>query len=326
MKYWVKVMSELFTPYGLFRYSRKHQDDIRQFEFTAVVIPSVMRAFGCSGVVKLEIVPQQLRAQVLSNGSIFFECPRCLLTYFFPDGSYMTNFTHFKGVFDTNLKIEWLGMFTYSFVPGVEWGSLETKLSDPAVSAEIFGKLSSINEKKRSMNDSKVNLNKSRNDSRKGKFPRQEDSDADIDAIRFEAMTKLRSQFKVFQNVSSFGIQEGFMRILQVNDVMSYLKNLKIYQKCSGIKSPVETLTSFVNHEQTPHNGNASSSGDKQSTEYNQEIPQQPHASSGCAKGSVASANSAKRRRFSSALSPLSSSDGTIYEEKDKTSNKKPKR
>lgn len=196
MKYWVRIMSELFTPYGLFRYSRKHQEDIRQFEFTAVVIPSVMRSFGSSGVARLEIVPHQLRAQVLSNGTIFFECPRCLLTYFFPDGSYMTNFTHFKGVFDTSLKIEWLDMFTYSFVPGVEWGSLETKLSDLSVSAEIFAKLSSAGDKRNtSSNDGNRNKNNSN--------IKTESSPSELDSSRFQAMTQLRSQFKVFQNVSS---------------------------------------------------------------------------------------------------------------------------
>ncbi|CAH01011.1 Mfg1p [Kluyveromyces lactis] len=327
MKYWVKVMSELFTPYGLFRYSRKHQEDIRQFEFTAVVIPSVMRAFGCSGVAKLEIVPHQLRAQVLSNGSIFFECPRCLLTYFFPDGSYMTNFTHFKGVFDINLKIEWLGMFTYGFVPGVEWGSLETKLSDPTVSAEIFGKLSTINGKKKSANDSKNNTGKSGIDSKKDKPIKQEFDEADLDAVRFEAMTKLRSQFKVFQNVSSFGIQEGFMRILQVNDVMSYLKNLRIYQKCSGIKSPVETLSTFVNQERAAPSANLGPTVPNTNAEFSHEQSSkaQPTSTGFASSGSSGSTNTAKRRRVSSALSPLSSSERSSLDEKNGANLKKAK-
>ena len=313
MKYWVKIMSELFTPYGLFRYSRKQQDDIRQFEFTAVVIPSVMRAFGSSGVAKLEIVPHQLRAQVLSNGTIFFECPRCLLTYFFPDGSYMTNFTHFKGVFDTALKIEWLDMFTYSFVPGVEWASLETKLSDPKISAEIFEKLSSANSKtstepKKGSNSSKMVA-----------------AQPDLGSLQFQAMAKLRSQFKVFQNVSSFGIQEGFMRILQVNDVMSYLKNLKIYQKCGGIKSPVETLTSFVHHEASLLDENVTRVTGKPNSEYSNEHSQSHSSTNNFGNNSSGSTGTSKRRRFSSALSPLTSSEQTEYQDKDQSNYKKTK-
>lgn len=302
MKYWNQIMGETFTPYGVFRYSRKHQDDIRQFEFAAVVVPSVMRSFGSSGVARLEIVPHQLRAQLLSNGSIFFECPRCLLTYFFPDGSYITNFTHFKGVFDTTLRIEWLDMFTYSFVPGVEWGALESKLSDPLLCKQIFEKLSQVDASKSySAPGDKSRVKSENNGEANSRTPNNSETPI------FGALTQLRSQFKVFQNVSSFGIQEGFMRVLQVNDVMSYLKNLKIYQRCNSIRSPVDSLSLYVQRDTGNPLSNSTGMKRKTGTETTKESTNMAgqSASSSSTHGSLDS----KKRTFSSAVSPLTSGE-----------------
>lgn len=222
--YWNKFALDMFAPYGVLRYTKKNGDNTRQFEFTLPIIPSVFKSLGTMGVVRIEMVPQQLRAQVLSNGTIFFEFPRSSITLFFSDGSYITHFTQIKGIFDSSLKIEWCDISTYNFVPGIEWNSIEKVISNQAFSHEIFQKLSNS-----SVNGSSTSPSYG------------EELPSNISAI-----THLRSQFKVFQHMSSIGIHESFMRVLQVNDVMSYLKNLKVYQKFTGIKSPLHALNSFI--------------------------------------------------------------------------------
>ncbi|AMD22824.1 HHR055Wp [Eremothecium sinecaudum] len=261
-EFWSKFTKDVFTSNGVVRYARKNGDDTRLFEFAMPIIPSLLKFIASTGLVRLELVPQQLRAQVLSKGSIFFECSRCTITYFYPDGSYMTNFSQIKGVFDTSLRVEWCDMCTYSFVPGIEWNSLERVLSDQKVSYQIFQALSDPNassqsgpdvNRERAGNKQHINPGISNYNSTSGQLAdetkgptsgtKQDNPQA---CTNINAITLLRSQFKVFRNVSSFGIQESMMRVLQVNDVMSYLKSLKVYQKVNKIQSPLESLNSFV--------------------------------------------------------------------------------
>ncbi|SCU98397.1 LAMI_0F14444g1_1 [Lachancea mirantina] len=231
--YWQRFTHDLFTPYGIMRYSTKGGEETRQFEFTTPIIPLICQSLGAVGIVRLETVPQQLRAQVLSNGTIFFDCPRCTTTYHYPDGSYMTTFAQMKGLFDSNLKIEWLEIVSYSFVPGIEWNSIERLISTSTVFQDI---VRSLNQKGPGQENDFDKSQKSVNgESKDEPMP-----------LNFAAITKLRSQFRVFHNISSFGIQESFMRALQVNDVLSYLKNLKVYQKIHNIQSPLASLEALV--------------------------------------------------------------------------------
>ncbi|SCU94123.1 LADA_0G06700g1_1 [Lachancea dasiensis] len=230
--YWMRFTNDLFTPNGILRYSTKGGEETRQFEFTTPIIPLVCQSLGAAGVVRSEILPQQLRAQVLSNNTIFFDCPRCTTTYFYPDGSNMTNFSQIKGIFDSNLKMVWVEITSYSFVPGIEWSSLERLITSSPVCHEIFQELSG-------------NQIKSENSEDDSKRPSAGNGGSRV-PTNFSAITKLRSQFGVFNNISSFGVQESFMRSLQVNDVISYLKNLKVYQKANKLNSPLASLESIV--------------------------------------------------------------------------------
>ncbi|SCU96326.1 LAME_0F15874g1_1 [Lachancea meyersii CBS 8951] len=231
--YWKRFTSDLFTLYGILRYSTKAGEETRQFEFTTPIIPLICQSLASVGVVRLEIVPQQLRAQVLSNGTIFFDCPRCTITFYYPDGSYMTNFSQVKGIFDSTLKIIWVEISSYSFVPGIEWSSLERLISSEILCHQIFKDLSKTHEKPQTSDQ-----DPDQQPTSGGQEPQM--------PTNFAAITKLRSQFKVFHNISSFGVQESFMRALQVNDVISYLKNLKVYQKVHNLQSPLSSLEALV--------------------------------------------------------------------------------
>lgn len=260
-EFWNKFIRDLFTTNGVMRYVRKNGEEERLFEFVMPIIPSLLKFIGSSGVVRLEIVSQQIHTNVLSRGSVYFECDRCTITYYYPDGSYMTNFGQIEGIFDSMLKLEWCDMCIYSFVPGIEWNSLERVLSDQNVSYRIFQALSDPNSFSQ-MSSEKTKDAQSQNPERQSSVPNCMPSasnmgcdgskysnahkpDNNQSSVNIDAIIQLRSQFKVFHNISSFGIQESLIRVLQVNDVMSYLKRLKIFQKVNNIQSPLESLSLF---------------------------------------------------------------------------------
>ncbi|SCW03956.1 LAFE_0H02762g1_1 [Lachancea fermentati] len=282
--YWLRFTHDIFTPYGIFRLSTKGGEETRQFEFTTPIIPLICQTYGNVGIVRLETIPQQLRAQVLSNGTIYFDCPRCTTTFYYPDGSYMTNFAQVKGVFDSSLKMEWVEFACYSFVPGIEWNSLERLISAEPICHEIFQYLSQKHDGSQ-LND---------------EGPTKEDSMP----ANFLAITKLRSKFKVFENLSSFGIQESFMRALQVNDVISYLKTLKVFQKVHNIQSPLGSLEAYVaSSSQNKGRGNA-----QQPTYATSASPSNP-PSAGQQKSSNTPARMPQAKRRQSDVSPLSTTE-----------------
>ncbi|SCU93260.1 LAFA_0F15456g1_1 [Lachancea sp. 'fantastica'] len=290
--YWKRFTSDLFTPYGILRYSTKGGEETRQFEFTTPIIPLICQSLGSVGVVRLEIVPQQLRAQVLSNGTIFFDCPRYTATYYYPDGSYMNNFSQVKGIFDSNLKMIWVEISSYSFVPGIEWSSLERLISSEPLCHQIFKDLGQSHE-----------------------TPRAQDQESDQQSpsgqkepqvpTNFAAITNLRSQFGVFHNISSFGVQESFMRALQVNDVISYLKNLKVYQKVHKLRSPLGSLEALV----TSSNAEKSNSVPAGASSIYQPNGLSPAPASTMRARTSQPARPAVKKRRQSDLSPLSAND-----------------
>ncbi|CEP64608.1 Mfg1p LALA0_S12e02828g [Lachancea lanzarotensis] len=290
--YWKRFTSDLFTPYGILRYSTKGGEETRQFEFTTPIIPLICQSLGSVGVVRLEIVPQQLRAQVLSNGTIFFDCPRCTATYYYPDGSYMTNFSQIKGIFDSNLKMIWVEISSYSFVPGIEWSSLERLISHEPLCHQIFQELGQSHETPQAPDQE--HDQQSPMGSNGPKVP-----------TNFAAITKLRSQFGVFHNISSFGVQESFMRALQVNDVISYLKNLKVYQKVHKHRSPLGSLEALI----TSSNAEKSTGIPKGAPSSYQNSGLSPASQSTMRAKTTQPGRPVPKKRRQSDLSPLSTND-----------------
>ncbi|CAI1885337.1 hypothetical protein SEUBUCD650_0D00230 [Saccharomyces eubayanus] len=229
LSFWTDLVSRVFTPDAVIRYSKKSMTDYREFEFVIPVFVIICSTLGRFGIVKMEIKVLQLKTQVLSNSTIFFNCPRATLIYYYPDGSYITHFAQLKGAFDLDLKINWLDVSMHSFFPDIEWNSVERLLSDEYKSSEIekiFSKLKQEDVKE------------------------QENSFAESNGTNvpqnFEAITQLRSYFDVFRNVSVFGTQEGLMRIMQISTVMSTLKNLRKFQIEKNIDSPVTALSAYI--------------------------------------------------------------------------------
>ncbi|AJU86925.1 hypothetical protein H788_YJM1248D00011 [Saccharomyces cerevisiae YJM1248] len=229
LSFWTELISDIFTPDAVIRYSKKSMTDYREFEFIIPVFPVICSTLGRFGIVRMEVKVLQLKTQVLSNSTIFFNCPRVTFVYYYPDGSYITHFSQMKGALDLDLKINWLDVSMHSFVPDIEWNAVERLLSDDTKSTEIeqiFRKLKQEDVKE------------------------QGNSFAENNATNvppnFEAITQLRSYFDVFRDVSVFGTQEGLMRVMQISTVMSTLKNLRKFQIEKNIDSPVTALSAYI--------------------------------------------------------------------------------
>ncbi|CCF58618.1 hypothetical protein KAFR_0F00210 [Kazachstania africana CBS 2517] len=256
--YWKTFINDMFTPDAVLRYAKTSSTDFRQFDFLIPLIPVIFVTLGKLGVIRIEMVIQQLKTEVLSNGTVFFDCPKCTFTYHYPDGSYITHFVQLKGLFNSNFKIEWGDLCMHSFVPGIEWNALERLVSDRAASYEIFQKLSNPEGDAKGKSNIKIESDNKRTISGNGSNEPESDpttatgynDDKKTNTIipsNFDAITQLRSYFSVFRNVSVFGSQEGLMRVMQVSTVMSELKNLKVHQKLNNIQSPLDALVSYVN-------------------------------------------------------------------------------
>lgn len=61
-------------------------------------------------------------------------------------------------------------------------------------------------------------------------------------AEKFEAITKFRSNFEVFRNVSIYGTHDDIMRVMQIGNVVSAMKNIQEYQRLHNIVSPIEAF------------------------------------------------------------------------------------
>lgn len=251
--YWQRCMKEVFTQDAVIRYSKTSTTEIRQFDFLVPLVPILFVTLGRLGVVRIEVLTQQLKTELISDGTIFFDCPRCTFTYHYPDGSYITHFVQLKGLFNSELKVKWGDLYMHSFVPGIEWNSLERLISNNFANFDIFKKLEGINSDnqnptKMKYEDNGANIKKESKEEIKlenGSLDDKNDSKGNFPP-NFEAITQLRSHFSVFRNVSVFGSQEGLMRVMQVSTVMSSLRNLRMYQKLHKIDSPLIAMSEYV--------------------------------------------------------------------------------
>lgn len=257
--YWQRCMKEVFTQDAIIRYSKTSTTEIRQFDFLVPLVPILFVTLGRLGVVRIEVLTQQLKTELISDGTIFFDCPRCTFTYHYPDGSYITHFVQLKGLFNSDLKVKWGDLHMHSFVPGIEWNSLERLISNNFANFDIFKELG--NGANNNQDDTKVKNEENGNNTKKRRKPEIKSENDLLDnnndskgtfPPNFEPITQLRSHFSVFRNVSVFGSQEGLMRVMQVSTVMSSLRNLWMYQKLHKIDSPLAAMSEYV--ERYKHN------------------------------------------------------------------------
>lgn len=239
--FWRKTMNDMFTPRATLRYTRKMNSECKFFEISALMMPMMWVALSTLDISKIEIMTTQVKADTLSNGSVFFHCPSLTFSYNYSDGSQITYHAHMKGSFNTALKLEWLDVLVHKFTPGLSWNSMEKVLKTrPETLLKLSQKLIQAKEGNAKSNEGGRDI--------------KSEQDLDIQ----ETLKDVRSSFTVFKNITDEGIHEGMMRVLQVGDVMSALTDVYLYQKEKKIKSPLESLNLYVkNLKEGASSGNA---------------------------------------------------------------------
>ncbi|CCD25686.1 LIM domain-binding protein NDAI_0F03680 [Naumovozyma dairenensis CBS 421] len=245
---WAIYIDKNFLPSAEINIIRKLNHDVRKYQFLASMLPIISEKFEAMGMYRMEVIAQKLHTQTLSNGTVYFGSPCCTFAYHYQDGSYVTHFTQIKGVLDRTLRLAWIDLTVFSFVPGIEWNSLEKLVSNSKVSFNIFQKLANPSHLSMSKDSAEIDVNDDdikdeTNDvnDKKDKVGKQIEFPPN-----FEAITELRSQFGVFRDISLLNSQNHFMRVAQISTVMSSMKNIMLFQKQKKIINPKEAMKMYV--------------------------------------------------------------------------------
>lgn len=227
--YWNNIIAKWFTSTSTINISKSSANSY--FSYISKMFPALCTAARYLNISRFEAYPHQVFTEVLSNGSIFFCCLRLSFTYHYQDGSYVTHFSQFKGVFNTAFLIEWMDFDIHSFVPGVDWNSLENTITNPKTSFEISKNLTSSDPF---------------NSQFQSKSQYGENDPQNATPEKLTAISQLRSNFDIFKNISNSGARNDFVRLLQINEIMSDLRSVRMYQKKHDIDSPLEAFKAFV--------------------------------------------------------------------------------
>lgn len=229
--YWDGIADKWFTPVATINVSKNSHNTVRHFVYIQRMFSALCQSARYLDIVKFELYPNQIFTQLLSNGTIFFSCLRLSFTYHYKDGSYVTHYSQFKGVFNPDFKIEWMDFGVHSFVPGIEWNALERKISNSNLDKDLSA-ASTPNDPYNSQFHATATNERST-------------SEGEV-RQKFATISKLRSNFDIFRNISSLGVHNDIVRALQINEIMSDLRFVRIYQRMHNITSPLTALQNFV--------------------------------------------------------------------------------
>lgn len=261
LEYWQNFVHEMFTPNASLRYSKTSTIDFRQFDFLISLVPILFVTLWKLGVVRIEVSPQQLKSEVLSNGCIFISCPRATFTYHYPDGSYITHFVQFKGIFTPGLKLEFGDLYMHSFVPGIEWNSLERLLSNQDASFEIFQKLSHLTQNgnagdNSNDNNSTVSGNNNNNDNKVKTEDEQKKNGNDVsnrkhnennenntDDILEKGQANEKLLDKDLNEETDKNVPPNFNAITQLRSYFSVFRNVSVFGSQEGLMRVMQVST-----------------------------------------------------------------------------------
>lgn len=231
--YWEPVIDSWFSPTSTCTISKTTQNTNRHFMYLTKMFPAMCQFARYLNVSRFEAYPNQVFTQVLSNDTIFFSCLRLTFRVHYKDGSYVTHYSQFKGVFNREFKIDWMDFVIHSFVPGIEWSALENAIANPSQNSHISEHSIPIDPFNSHIQE---------------KMSKSKDESRNTTVQKFATITQLRSNFDIFRNISAIGVHNDVVRALQINEIMSDLKAVRIYQRKYGIGSPLEAMRAFVDN------------------------------------------------------------------------------
>ncbi|XBW38671.1 hypothetical protein QEN19_004259 [Hanseniaspora menglaensis] len=279
----ILIIDKMFAPYGSVHYAISPNGSnmkIRTFELSVLSFLFFFRGWVENMVsAELDIFVNNMKAQVLNNGTIYVESNDFTIMKSYPDGSRTVKKFNAKVIFDSWLKIEFFELVRLNVETFASENSLSIKnlnsngeldelmqfLIDRNLDQGMGNKrsLEKMNMGSNEINDPDlpdVYENKQQNGlpfpnySVGSKHGSQHINATGSDTQNKNAMTNnellidfLKKKTGAFNLDSEYGTPANFLKFLQLSDVMTNLKNLMLYQRINNVESPMDSMFRFVN-------------------------------------------------------------------------------
>lgn len=207
LEYWQKMASDYISETGVIHFTVQQPGttDSRPLEFAQPVLARVIHQVTTHGLLQLEVHPSKIRAQFLSNDTLYLESLCVTMTHRFHDGLLMCFKGTVRAIFNPQLKVEWMDLVMGLFVPSVEW--LAVKQIVASIDSHHSPEL---------------------------------------------RLHYAQSQVDVFLQMSKLGFKDAAMRVMQILDVMSYMRPLMMYYAHTAAQGgktkmgPIAALEQYV--------------------------------------------------------------------------------
>lgn len=273
----IMVIDKMFAPYGSVHYAISPISSnvkIRTFELSVLTFLFFVKGWINNMVnAEVEMFINNLKAQVLNNGTIYVESNEFTIMKHYPDGSRTIKRFNAKVIFDSWLKIEFLELVRVKSESFASQNALSLKHLnqnqelDQLLQFIIDRNLDKKKATKRkfdSTNDNENNENnltdKNKNDSLP--FPNYKidtnltteknnpfNSDKNKESMsNSELITDfIKEKNQCFNLNEEYNTHTNALKQLQLADVMTNLKTLMLYQRINKVESPMDSMFKFVN-------------------------------------------------------------------------------
>lgn len=217
------LFQEVFLPYAKVSITTQFQNHIKKtHHLFSFMLAQTINMIETPTVSYFEIQRNQFVTEVLSNETIYFTAPMCSLTCHYRDGSKMKYNLHFNGQMNLSWKIMSLDIVLDGFKSNLDYKLVEELLLKEQLGQKLFELIEQKNKDK-------------------------------------EIIDLVRSNFQCFQDLSHLGINNELIKLFQINDIMSCLHPLRVFQKKHNIASPREAMKLFINSQNHPDSSSGNS-------------------------------------------------------------------
>lgn len=204
------LIQDIFLPDATITITTKFRHNVKKtHHLLSFLLTCTLDMIENPTVSHLDIICNQFVTETLVNKTIYFSSPQCILTCNYHDGSKMRSFIHFHGVMNFHWKIKSLDIYLDEFKSNLNYKLVEDLLVNQNLGKTLF------------------------------KLMEEKGNDKEI-------IDLIRSNFQCFQDVTHMGMNNELIKIFQINDIMTCLTPLKIFQRKYKIASPLEAMKLFI--------------------------------------------------------------------------------
>ncbi|XDT24059.1 LIM-domain binding protein [Nakaseomyces glabratus] len=226
-EHWFHFSSITFIPNAKIKYSKVGGPDDGSVYFEPSLLPMIGKTLATNNVIRIQITVKNIESRLLRDFYVYTEMIVSIESTY-SDSSSITVIANMRLFMNKYFKIEWADIKPQAFIPNVGWQAIEEVLYKNPSMINTFRSLSRDDNSNANFNSIGANM--------------MNDYSSQNNAEKFEAITKFRSNFEVFRNVSIYGTHDDIMRVMQIGNVVSAMKNIQEYQRLHNIVSPIEAF------------------------------------------------------------------------------------